>query len=78
MSPMKTINVEQLPEQVVRAMKVVVETLREQFRDDDKDAVDPARVKAAILARRKESRALNRDWEGVDREAWKADPKGHE
>ena len=53
---MKTINVDQLPEPVVRAMKAVVETLQEQFRGDEKDAVDPARVKAAILARRKESR----------------------
>ena len=60
---MKTINVDQLPEPVVRAMKAVVETLREQFRANEKDSVDPARVKAAILARRKESRALNRDWE---------------
>ena len=28
---MKTINVDQLPEPVVRAMQTVVETLREQF-----------------------------------------------
>jgi hypothetical protein len=72
---MKTINVDQLPEPVVRAMRAVVATLREQFRGDDKDAVDAARVKAAILARRKESRTLNRDWESVDREMWKADPE---
>ena len=75
---MKTINVDQLPEPVVRAMKAVVETLREQFGGDEKNAVDPVRVKAAILARRKESRGLNRDWESVDLEVSKGDPKSHE
>ena len=65
---MKTINVDQLPEPVARAMKAVVETLREQFHAEHAESVDPAKVKAAILARRKQSRTLNRDWESVDRE----------
>jgi hypothetical protein len=72
---MKTINVDQLPEPVVRAMKAVVKTLREQFHAERGESVDPAQVKAAILARRKESRTLNRDWEDVDREVWEPDPK---
>ena len=68
---MKTINVDQLPEPVVRAMKAVVETLREQFRANEKDSVDPARVKAAILARRKESRAQSRLGDrGTPRPVW--------
>jgi hypothetical protein len=67
---MKTINVENLPEPVVRAMEVVVETLREQFQAEEKRSVDPAKVKAAILARRRTSRALNQDWESVDQETW--------
>ena len=71
---MKTINVDHLPEPVVRAMEVVVETLREQFHVEEKDSVDPAKVKAAILARRDASRTLNRDWESVDRETWAIDP----
>ena len=33
---MKTINVDNIPEPVVRAMEAVVETLREQFRDVEK------------------------------------------
>ena len=64
---MKTINVDQLPAPVARAIKALVETLREQFRPEHGEPVDPAGVKAAILARRKESRRLNRDWESVDR-----------
>jgi hypothetical protein len=72
---MKTINVDRLPEPVVRAMKVVVETLREQFRAEEEAPVDPSRVRAAILARRKESRELNRDWGSVDREVWNAKPE---
>jgi len=75
---MKTINVDNLPEPVIRAMETVVETLREQFRVEDKDSVDPAKVKAAILARRNASRALNRDWEVVDREMWATDPGTHD
>lgn len=71
---MKTINVDRLPEPVVRAMEAVVETLREQFQDDEKSSVDPAKVKAAILARRDASRALNQDWESADQEAWTATP----
>jgi hypothetical protein len=70
---MKSINVENLPDPVIRAMEVVVETLREQFRTQE-DSVDPAKVKAAILARRDASRPLNRDWENVDRETWDAKP----
>jgi hypothetical protein len=71
---MKTINVDRLPEPVVRAMEVVVETLREQFHVEEKDSVDPAKVKAAILARRDASRALNRDWQSVDQETWAVNP----
>ena len=69
---MKTINVEHLPEPIVRAVEAVVETLRGQFRSE-KDSVDPAKVKAAVLARRKASRALNQEWENADREAWAGD-----
>ncbi len=68
--PMKTINVDNLPEPVVRAMEAVVDTLREQFHAEESRSADPAKVKAAILARRNASRALNRDWENVDRETW--------
>jgi len=71
---MKTINVDHLPEPVVRAMEAVVETLRDQFHAEEKGSVDPAKVKAAILARRNASRALNRDWESVDQETWPAAP----
>ncbi len=71
---MKTINVDRLPEPVARAMQTVVETLREQFHVEDKDHVDPVKLKAAILARRRASRALNREWESADRETWPTDP----
>lgn len=37
---------------------------------EDQPPVDPAKLRAAILARRDESRSLNEDWESVDREAW--------
>lgn len=66
---MKTINVEYLPEPVARAVEVVVKTLRGQFYSE-KDSVDPAKVKAAILARRKTSRAINQEWENADVTAW--------
>ena len=72
---MKTINVDHLPAPIVRAMEVVVETLREQYRTEVEAPVDPAKVKAAILARRKQSRPLNRDWEAVDREVWESPPE---
>ena len=49
-------------------MEAVVETLREQFHGAEERSVDPAKVKAAILARRKASRAINQEWENVDRE----------
>ncbi len=75
---MKTINVDHLPEPVVRAMETVVDTLREQFHVEEKDSVDPAKVKAAILARRNASRTPNRDWESADRETWAADPNSHD
>ena len=75
---MKTINVDYLPEPVVRAMEAVVETLREQFQVERKDSVDSAKVKAAILARRNASRTLNRDWEIADQETWVANPNTHE
>ena len=60
--PMKTINVDNLPEPVVRAMEAVVQTLREQYHTEEEDSVDPVAVKAAILARRDASRGLNWDW----------------
>jgi len=75
---MKTINVDHLPEPVVRAMEAVVKTLREQFRVEGKDSVDAAKVKAAILARRNASRALNRDWEIADQETWATDRNTHD
>jgi hypothetical protein len=34
------------------------------------EPVDEAKLKAAILARRDSSRALNAEWEDVDREVW--------
>jgi hypothetical protein len=67
---MKSINVEDLPEPVVRAVETVVETLREAFRAQERRSVDVAKLKAAILARRDASRSLNQDWENVDRETW--------
>lgn len=33
---------------------------------------DEAKLKAAIIARRDESRRLNEDWEHVDRDAWES------
>ena len=75
---MKTINVDHLPEPVVRAMEAVVKTLREQFRVEGKDSVDAAKVKAAILARRNASRTLNRDWEIPDQETWATDRNTHD
>ena len=69
---MKSINVDNLPEPVARAVEAVVETFREQFRAQDKSSVDPAKVKAAILARRDVSRSLNQEWERVDQETWAA------
>ncbi len=36
----------------------------------DEEPVDEDKVKAAILARRDASRALNAEWEDVDREVW--------
>ncbi|MCD4728443.1 MAG: hypothetical protein K8R46_12320 [Pirellulales bacterium] len=59
---MKAINVDHLPEPVARAVEAVVETLRDQFHTKENAPVDPAKVKAAILARRKQSFALNREW----------------
>ncbi len=59
---MRTLNVDKLPEPVIRAMEAVVEALREQFHVEEKLSVDAAKLKAAILARRKESRELNGDW----------------
>ena len=39
-------------------------------------AVDREKLRAAIIARRDESRRLNADWEHVDREVWEADLSG--
>lgn len=71
---MKAINVDHLPEPVARAVAAVVETLRDQFHTEETAPVDSAKVKAAILARRKQSLALNREWESVDRETWTTEP----
>lgn len=74
---MKVINVDNLPEPVVHAMEAVVRTLREQFQTQesrDQDSVDPAKVKAAVLARRNASRTVHRDWVDADREIWDAPP----
>jgi len=38
----------------------------------DEEAVDPRKLKAAILSRRDRSRELNREWEVVDRETWES------
>lgn len=70
---MKTINVDHLPEPVVRAVEAVVETLRGQFHPEQA-TVDPSKLKAAILARRKVSRSVNEEWEKADLETWASDP----
>jgi len=36
----------------------------------DGESVDREKLKAAILARRNESRALNEEWHDTDREVW--------
>ncbi|MBI1904547.1 MAG: hypothetical protein HYS13_25920 [Planctomycetia bacterium] len=36
----------------------------------DEEELDAEKLKAAILARRDESRGLNREWEDVDRQQW--------
>ena len=41
--------------------------------DVPSDAVDIAKLEAAIRARRDLSRVLNQDWEIVDRETWPAE-----
>lgn len=66
---MKSINVEHLPESAARAVAAIVDALRGQSGPEE-DAVDSAKVKAAILARRKASRADNQEWEVADREVW--------
>jgi hypothetical protein len=38
--------------------------------------IDREELKAAILARRDESRRLNDEWEAVDREVWEASEAG--
>ena len=38
----------------------------------DEEGFDAEKLKAAILARRDESRDLNREWEDVDRRQWDA------
>lgn len=38
------------------------------------ETVDEQKLKAAILARRDQSRALNEDWIEVDRELWEKNP----
>ena len=47
-------------EPVLRVMPVI----------EQEQAVDKAKLKAAILRRRNESRRLNDEWEAVDREVW--------
>ncbi len=47
---------------------------RDEFRRRVQETLaDPEQLKAAILARRDESRELNADWEHVDRDVWEAD-----
>jgi hypothetical protein len=46
--------------------------------DEHEQPVDNAKLKAAILKRRSESRSLNMDWEPADREVWNALPGGSE
>lgn len=44
---------------------------REDFHQHEQEMhVDEDKLKAAILGRRDESRALNAEWEHVDREVW--------
>ncbi len=43
-----------------------------------KRPVDRAKLKAAILRRRDESRRLNEDWQAVDREMWDRIPPPEE
>jgi len=47
-------------EPVLRVMPVI----------EQEQAVDKAKLKAAILRRRNESRRLNEEWEAADREVW--------
>lgn len=44
----------------------------------DRDSVDREKLKAAILARRDESRALNEEWQHADREVWEKLPADQE
>ncbi len=47
---------------------------REEFRQQGQDTLaDPDKLKAAIMARRDESREVNADWEHADSEVWEAD-----
>jgi hypothetical protein len=38
---------------------------------EEDEGVDRAKLKAAILRRRNESRELNEEWEAADREVWR-------
>ena len=42
------------------------------------EPVDKAKLKAAILKRRDESRRLNKEWDAVDREMWDRLPDSRE
>lgn len=39
-----------------------------------RERVDPAKLKAAILRRRRESLRVHREWEHIDREMWNRIP----
>jgi len=45
----------------------------EETKNDHYEDLDPDKLKAAIMARRDESRELNADWEHADSEGWEAD-----
>jgi hypothetical protein len=45
---------------------------------EQEQAVDKAKLKAAVLRRRAESRRLNDDWEAADREVWNQRPRSNE
>ncbi|MBI3465488.1 MAG: hypothetical protein HY000_20900 [Planctomycetes bacterium] len=42
------------------------------------DDIDAAKLKSAIIQRRRESRELNAEWEALDREVWDTDSDGEQ
>ncbi|MDH3718385.1 MAG: hypothetical protein OES79_09720 [Planctomycetota bacterium] len=51
---------------------IYVLVARDQYRQAHGDSVDREKIKQAILARRDESRELNREWGHADRDVWEA------